>query len=101
MVVINKFGCKDSLIKPTRVFNNPVAKFSSSVACSGNPTWFYDRSTPGDTLDAYWHWTFGDKSSKNDTSLLQDPFFSYNKEGQYHVYLMVRDLNGALILRIR
>ncbi len=95
LVMVNTFGCKDSLIKPTRVFANPVAKFSNSIACSGDPTKFYDRSKPGDTIEGYWHWTFGDASSKKDTSLFQNPVFRYKKAGNYIVKLLVRDLNGC------
>jgi PKD repeat protein len=95
LVLVNKFGCKDSLIKPTRVFANPVAEFSNSIACSGNPTYFHDRSKAGDTVEGYWHWNFGDASTKKDTSLLQNPVYRYKNAGKYDVKLLVRDLNGC------
>jgi hypothetical protein len=72
-----------------------VAKFSNSIVCSGNPTYFYDKSKPGDTIDNYWHWTFGEPASAKDTSLSQNPVHRYKNEGNYNVKLMVRDRNGC------
>jgi hypothetical protein len=72
-----------------------VARFSNSNACSDNPIYFHDRSKVGDTLESYWYWTFGDASSKKDTSLLKNPVYSYKKAGNYNVKLIVRDLNGC------
>ncbi len=95
LVLTNKFGCKDSLTKPTRVWAIPEAKFSNSVACSGNPTTFEDISIIGDTAIGYWHWNFGDISTKKDTSLVQDPVYYYKNTGDYYVNLIVGDRNGC------
>ena len=96
LVVMNKYGCKDSLTKTTRVYGIPVAKFSNSVACSGNPTYFYDKSILGDTILGYWFWRFGDNSSKTDSSLVQNPNHIYDTTGIYNVKLLVRDRNGCM-----
>jgi PKD repeat protein len=95
LVLMNKYGCKDSLTKSTRVFQIPVAKLSNTVACSGNPTYFYDRSTAGDTLIGYWLWRFGDITSKKDSSLLQNPNHIYDTTGVYSVNFLIRDRNGC------
>lgn len=95
LVVMNKFGCKDSLTKTTRVFAVPVSHFNSSVACSGNPTFFTDKTVLADTSISSWHWNFGELTSHRDTSLLQDPSHQYKKEGAYNVRLIIKDYNGC------
>ncbi|MCX6252423.1 MAG: PKD domain-containing protein [Bacteroidetes bacterium] len=96
LVVMNRYGCKDSVTKPTRVWHIPAAHYSNTVACSGNPTYFYDHSVLGDTTMSYWHWNFGDLTAKVDTSLLKDPIFYYKTDGDYTTRLIVRDKNGCL-----
>jgi PKD repeat protein len=96
LVVANKFGCSDSLIKPTRVFDLPVAHFSNSNACKGNPTNFSDNSVITDTTIMAWRWNFGVAGTKKDTSEVQDPVYQYKNEGDYLVRLVVMDHNGCL-----
>jgi PKD repeat protein len=93
--VINKFGCKDSIRKPTSVFAKPQAKFISTLACSDNPTYFFDRSVEVDTTVGEWHWNFGVSPAKKDTSTLRDPVYKYKKEGHYDVFLIIRDNHGC------
>jgi PKD repeat protein len=95
LTVMNQFGCVDSLIKPVRVYANPVAAFSNSLVCEGNPTYFYDSSFVGDTLISYWLWHFGDHNAGGAVSLLEDPVHRYAEAGNYIVTLMVRDYNGC------
>jgi PKD repeat protein len=96
LLVMNRWGCKDSLTKSTRVFALPVAHFDNTVACSGNPTNFTDNSITIDTTIMAWRWNFGDLGSKKDTSELQDPVYRYQTEGDYLVRLVVMDHNGCL-----
>ncbi|MCK7540342.1 MAG: PKD domain-containing protein [Marinilabiliales bacterium] len=73
----------------------PVAAFSNSLVCEGNPTYFYDSSFVGDTLISYWLWHFGDHNAGGAVSLLEDPVHRYAEAGNYIVTLMVRDYNGC------
>jgi PKD repeat protein len=95
LMVMNIYGCKDSLTKPTRVYQVPTALFRNDPACSGNPTYFYDSTAVGDTLIGFWRWRFGDVASKKDTSLLADPIHVYKTDGDYNVRLIVQDKNGC------
>lgn len=91
LLVINETGCRDSLTKQTKVFALPGAKFDNTLACSDNPTYFFDRSIVIDTTIERWHWNFGVPGIKKDTSMLKDPFYVYKKEGNYDVRLIVKD----------
>ncbi|MDP4281791.1 MAG: PKD domain-containing protein [Bacteroidota bacterium] len=97
LVVINKFGCKDSLTKSTRVLGVPTAIFNHEPACDGNPTIFHDMTTVADTLIGNWMWKFGDvANAPSDTSTLQDPFYIYKAAGDYAVRLIVKDKYGCM-----
>jgi PKD repeat protein len=96
LVVMNRFGCKDSLIKPTTVYNIPTAIFNHSIACSGKPTYFTDSSQMADTAHIInWVWNFGEVSSDKDTSHLKDPLHQYKTDGDYVVRLIVKDQHGC------
>jgi PKD repeat protein len=95
MVVMNRFGCKDSVTKATRVFELPTASFDHSIACSGNPTLFTDKSFKADTTLSKWFWNFGEPTANKDTSELQNPSHQYKTEGLYPVKLIVKDKNGC------
>ncbi len=95
LMVINQFGCKDSLIKTTRVHSLPTASFQSSLACSSNPTYFTDKTTLGDTTMQFWHWNFGDVNTKKDTAMVENPSYNYKDGGDYMVRMIVKDKNGC------
>jgi PKD repeat protein len=95
LLLINKFGCKDSLIKPLMVHGLPKAEFTNNLACQANPVIFLDRSAPADTLINTWAWNFGDPHSNRDSSSLQNPLYEYKEEGSYRVHLNIQDKNGC------
>jgi PKD repeat protein len=95
LLVINNLGCKDSLTKSTKVFTLPSARFTNNIACSNNPTYFFDRSIVIDTSIERWHWNFGVVNSKKDTSMLKDPSYVYKEQGNYDVGLIVKDYHGC------
>jgi len=96
LIVMNRWGCKDSLMKSTRVYGLPLAHFESSPACQGDPTYFYDKSITADTAVGFWRWNFGDTLIMKDTSNLQDPEYTYRITGNYDVRFMVKDYNGCI-----
>ncbi|MCX6283671.1 MAG: PKD domain-containing protein, partial [Bacteroidetes bacterium] len=95
LIVMNKFGCKDSLIKPIRIYGLPLARFNYTAACTGDPTFFRDSTSISDTTIGFWRWNFGTSVPK-DTSLLKDPNFKYKTAGDKYVRLIVRDYFGCI-----
>ncbi|MEI7490201.1 MAG: PKD domain-containing protein [Bacteroidota bacterium] len=95
LVVMNRFGCKDSLTKPLRIYGLPLARFKYTAACTGDPTFFRDSSSISDTTIGFWRWKFNPSVMK-DTSLLKDPSFKYKNAGDYLVRLIVKDYFGCL-----
>jgi len=96
MIVSNQWGCTDSITKPTRVFDIPIADFESTAPCLGDATEFTDLSTSTDTTFGIWRWNFGVPGTSKDTSNLQDPSYTYDSLGTYTVRMIVQDLNGCM-----
>ncbi|MEE4255825.1 MAG: PKD domain-containing protein [Bacteroidales bacterium] len=92
-VVNSDVGCYDTVMRPIEIFEPPTADFSSSSGCVNTYTQFWDETdTTG--ADIYrWDWSFGDDQAINDTSVIQNPTYTYTSTGTYLVTLMVEDLN--------
>jgi len=95
LIMTNKFGCRDSLTKSTRVYGLPVARYENTAACTEDPTYFTDLTRIADTTIGYWHWSFGDPSTLKDTSLVQNPSYRYPDTVTYSVSLIVKDRFGC------
>jgi len=95
LVVMNKFGCKDSLTKPTHVYGLPVARFENSAPCSGDTTFFTDKTLLADTTIKIWRWFFGDRTTKKDTSGLQNPEYRFPRTDIDTIRLIVIDGFGC------
>ena len=95
LIVNNRFGCKDSLTKPTRVYGLPVAHYTNTLACTGDPTFFTDNSIKSDTNLRSWRWFFGDPTTNRDTSNLMNPHYRYPTTGDFSVRMIVKDYYGC------
>jgi len=96
LLVMNRFGCRDSVTKSTRIFGLPIAHFNNTVACTGDPTYFEDKTSLSDTTIGFWNWNFGDTISMQNTSAIEDPDHKYRNEGSYTVRMIVKDFYGCL-----
>jgi PKD repeat protein len=96
LITTNRYGCKDSLTKPTRVYGLPVARYDNTIACTGDPTFFTDKSDTSETKLGFWRWNFGDITSMRDTSNLQNPSYRYPNTGDFSVRMIVRDNYGCM-----
>ncbi|HEX8607312.1 MAG TPA: PKD domain-containing protein, partial [Pedobacter sp.] len=90
----NTIGCSDTLVMPgyVTIHSQPVALFSATPqpATILNPEiGFIDNSTG---LVDSWHWTFG---VMNDSSLIQNPSYTYPDTGVYAVELIVKNIHGC------
>ncbi|MCX6278758.1 MAG: PKD domain-containing protein, partial [Bacteroidetes bacterium] len=96
LFVTNRFGCKDSLVKPTRVYGLPVANYETSAACSGETAIFTDKSVKADTTLGFWRWFFGDPASSKDSSNLKNPGHRYTATGDYSIRMIAKDHFGCI-----
>jgi gliding motility-associated-like protein len=97
LVVTDRVGCKDTLVKPLYMrVNGPVANFAPSVpgSCLNSAIVFTDSST-NDGLNPIqqWIWEYGDG---NTDTLTGPPFqHTYTAAGVYTVGLWVTDSKGC------
>ena len=99
LIVIDSYGCSDTITNPVIVNPGPIASFSADTVCVGDPTNFTNNSdidSLGAAIASYL-WDMGGSGNyvggTSDTD--QHPEFLYNDAGIYTVILMVTDLNGC------
>lgn len=88
--IVDANGCPAETTKVLRSWVRPTADFMTpdTTGCSPFDAQFTDLSTGPFPL-AGWNWTFGDGG----TSTQQFPLYSYQKDGNYSVQLIVRDIH--------
>jgi gliding motility-associated-like protein len=94
-IYTNTFGCSDSVSLPGYVIihSQPQAAFTVSpqpTSIVSPEIQFLDYSTGQINT---WHWTFG---VLNDSSLLQNPVYTYPDTGSYPVQLIVQNIYGCV-----
>jgi PKD repeat protein len=88
----NQFKCVDSITKMVRIYRNPVSDFTTPDVCSRDYINISDSSREGDTTINFWSWQFTDQNMNVIQRTGKNPVFIYNQEGQYPVYLKVKDM---------
>ncbi len=82
--------CSDTAKSIIVVNPSPIAKFSVTFTCFGQPTLFTDASAITTGSDTAWAWSFGDPTSGiNNTSTQQNPVHTFSTAGTYLVTLTV------------
>lgn len=90
-------GCIDSITKAAFYHPNPNADFSVLNACQDSVVLAFNGSSVGGGLDIVnqWSWDFGDPSSPNNTSSLENPTHVYAQAGPASIRLIVTTGNGC------
>lgn len=83
-VIINQFGCIDTL-KATVSFTNPIAVIDDSqLNCNEKDLSFNNYSTNATNF----FWDFGDPTINTDTSSQSNPTFTFSNYGNYSITLI-------------
>ncbi len=91
LIVENANGCVDTNFTDIRVYENPIAGFSSSLGCAGGWTTFTDESQEAEGELTTWLWSFGTGETSGD----QNPGYVYTDPGNYPVEMIVTDERGC------
>ncbi len=86
--VTDSLGCRDTLLRGTRIFPLPEVSFTTDPACDGLPVQFI--SGPQEQGATY-RWNFGD----GEGSFLPNPQRLYSGAGSYQVFLRVATAAGC------
>lgn len=90
LVVTDAAGCRDTIVKPFRNNEYPVAGIALPTDCGLTQTFRDNSSDPhGEPLS--WAWNFGDGG----TSGSQNPTHTYTQEAIWNVTLIVTDTAGC------
>lgn len=84
--VVDADTCMDTLSIVITRGPDPIAKFSNTKVCNGNPTQFTDSSSASSGTIISWLWDFGDGSPLNTG---QNPTYTYLNAGTYSVTLII------------
>jgi PKD repeat protein len=92
LTVTNNENCVNSVTKVVTVHPNPVAGFSFTDVCDGNPVNFQDTSRVLTGNIVQWDWNFDDGT----TSIVQNNAHNYLTPGQFDVVLTVTTDSGCV-----
>ncbi len=96
LVVVNQYGCMDSVTQEVWVDHIPMADFEYSGPCEGEFVHFTDLSEGFDSEITSWKWNFNDPVQIADTSSAQNPSWLYAQQGSNTVSLIVENQNGCI-----
>lgn len=89
-------ACADSAIASIDVYPGFKPAFNFDGKCINSDVFFTDKSTAKFGVIDSWRWDFGVPGMASDTSLEQNPKFTFDKKGDYKVSLIVQSTVGCI-----
>ena len=80
--------CSDSTTSLVKVYPGFFPDFTINGQCQNVPVQFLDQTIATYGTPNKWNWNFGDPTSPNNTSILQNPTHIYNSTGSYDITLI-------------
>jgi len=88
--------CSDSAVMQLGVFPGFFPDFNSAGICINKPTSFTDLSSATYGTINKWRWDFGETTATNDTSIVQNPTYTYPALGTKSVRFIVQSTKGCI-----
>ncbi|MEN8225344.1 MAG: PKD domain-containing protein [Bacteroidota bacterium] len=95
LLAVNAYGCSNSKTHDIEILTLPTAAFEHSLPCAGDPVRFTDLSEAWESEIVSWNWKFGLSGGVGDSSLVQDPDWTFDIIGPNTVALMVENAVGC------
>ncbi len=96
-LVVNRGDpCSDSATMQLGLYPNFISNFSSVGICVNRPVLFTDLSTATYGTINSWRWNFGEPIIISDTSILQNPTYTYPTIGVKNVQLIATSSKGCI-----
>jgi len=94
LIVTNQAGCRDTATVAMQVYGLPATTWNSSLACAGQPTFFFDHSEPYLAPLNLWGWRVSDSLDRFIGSMQgSTPQWVFDQAGTYRVLLSASDTN--------
>lgn len=88
-------GCVGTATTTVLVYPGFTPDFNIQGSCFQNPYHFFDATKTKYGIVNSWRWNFGD-SDPSDTSLIQNPSYTYNSSGNRIISLIVASSKGCI-----
>lgn len=95
LVINRNLTCADSITASVKVYPGFVPDFSYIGGCVTRPTTFRDQTNSVYGTANSWTWDFGELSTGQDISSLQNPVYAYPQTGNKLVRLIATDTRGC------
>ncbi|MGZ3858874.1 MAG: PKD domain-containing protein [Flavisolibacter sp.] len=96
-LVINRGeDCSDSAFSKIKVYPGFFPGFVFRGVCLNKPTQFTDTTSTRYGVVNSWTWDFGDPTTPEDVSALQNPVYTYTQTGVNSVRLIVSNSKGCI-----
>lgn len=92
MIVTSAAGCKDTVTQPLNIWAKPVASYSQTDVCFGNPISFSNASSISDATPLAYSWNLGDNTLSSNAT----PTHQYSSYGSYQASLLVTSVHGCV-----
>lgn len=91
LIAVSNYNCKDTLVKPIRIYPIPTADFQAADVPYQTAVSFIDNSSIESGAISSWNWSFGDGNFSN----IQNPDYLYATPGNYLVNMTVKSDFGC------
>ncbi|MDP9229817.1 MAG: PKD domain-containing protein, partial [Bacteroidota bacterium] len=88
--------CSDTATAIAKVYPGFFPGFTFNGVCINNPTQFTDTTKTAYGVVDSWRWDFGEPPVNNDTSVLQNPTYTYPSLGTKSVRFIVTNSKGCI-----
>ena len=103
LVVNRGLPCSDSTTAPVKVYPGFFPDFIINGQCQKVPVQFLDKTIATYGIPNKWIWNFGDPTSPDNTSTLQNPTHIFNTTGSYDITLISfsdKGCNDTIVKRL-
>ena len=97
MLIVNRFEtCTDTSFSKVFIYPGFFPGFSAYNGCKNVAIQFTDTTRSKYGAPNFWKWDFGNTTVLSDTSVIQNPQYTYPQNGNYIVSLIVGSNKGCL-----
>jgi len=95
LIINQNQSCTDSTTSLIRVYPGFQPDFSTTGICISKLSLFTDKTSSVYGIPNSWNWDFGETTKSNDTSIIQNPAYTYPTTGIKNIRYITTDSKGC------